>query len=75
MGSIFKPRMPALPPPPKAPEPPSDELTPEEKEKIKKEQDAIMRRRKGRKQTILTGPLGIQETEEDALDTLLGKKD
>jgi len=33
-----------------------------------------MRRRKGRKETILTGPLGIQETEEEALETLLGKK-
>ena len=43
------------------------------KNKIKKEQDAIMRRRKGRKETILTGPLGIQETEEEALETLLGK--
>jgi len=75
MGSIFKPKMPSLPPPPPAPEPPSDELTAEEKERIRKEQDAIMRRRKGRKQTILTGPLGIQETEEKALETLLGKKD
>ena len=75
MGSIFKPKMPSLPPPPPAPEPPSDELTAEEKEAIKKEQDAIARRRRGRKETILTGPLGIQETEEDALDTLLGKKD
>ena len=75
MGSIFKPKMPSLPPPPPAPEPPSNELSPEEKEKIKKEQDAIMRKRRGRKSTILTGPLGIQETEEDALDTLLGKKD
>ena len=75
MGSIFKPKMPNLPPPPPAPEPPSDELSPEEKERIKKEQDAIMRRRKGRKQTILTGPLGIQESEEEALETLLGKKD
>ena len=75
MGSIFKPKMPNLPPPPPAPEPPSNELSPEEKEKIKKEQDAIMRKRRGRKSTILTGPLGIQETEEDALDTLLGKKD
>jgi hypothetical protein len=75
MGSIFKPKMPSLPPPPPAPEPPSDELSPEEKERIKKEQDAIMRRRKGRKQTILTGPLGIQESEEEALETLLGKKD
>ena len=74
MGSIFKPKMPSLPPPPPAPEPPSDELTAEEKEAIKKEQDAIMRRRKGRKQTILTGPLGIQESEKEALETLLGKK-
>ena len=73
MGSIFKPKMPALPPPPPPPEPISAELSAEEKEKIKKEQDAIMRRRKGRKETILTGPLGIQETEEDALETLLGK--
>ena len=67
--------MPSLPPPPPAPEPPSDELTPEEKERIKKEQDAIMRKRRGRKETILTGPLGIQETEEEALQTLLGKED
>jgi hypothetical protein len=29
--------------------------------------------RKGRRSTILTGPLGVQETEEDALETLLGK--
>ena len=74
MGSIFKPKMPSLPPPPPAPEPPSDELTAEEKERIKKEQDAIMRRRKGRKETILTGPLGIQESKEEQLETLLGKK-
>ena len=75
MGSIFKPKMPSLPPPPPAPEPPSDELTAEEKERIKKEQDAIMRRRKGRKETILTGPLGIQESKEEQLETLLGKSD
>ena len=73
MGSIFKPKIPALPPPPPPPEPISAELSAEEKEKIKKEQDAIRRKRKGRKETILTGPLGIQETEEDALETLLGK--
>ena len=73
MSSIFSPKMPALPPPPPPPEPPSTELSAEEKERIKKEQDAIMRRRKGRKETILTGPLGIQETEEEALETLLGK--
>jgi len=70
---FLTPKPPTLPPVPPAPEPPSNELTPEEKERIKKEQDAIRRKRKGRKETILTGPLGIQETEEDALDTLLGK--
>ena len=70
---FLTPKTPTLPPVPPAPEPPSSELTPEEKERIKKEQDAIRRKRKGRKETILTGPLGIQETEEDALDTLLGK--
>jgi hypothetical protein len=55
MGSIFKPKQPALPPVQPLPETP--ELTDEEKAKIKAEQDAIMRRRKGRKSTILTGPL------------------
>ena len=73
MGSIFKPKMPALPPPPEPVEPPKAELSAEEKEKIKKEQDAIERRRKGRKSTILTGPLGIQESEETKLKTLLGE--
>ena len=74
MGSIFKPKMPSLPPPPPAPEPPSDELSPEEKEKIAKEQADIRRRKRGKKQTILTGPMGIQESEEDKLESLLGKK-
>jgi len=71
MGSIFKPKMPALPPVQPAPEPP--ELSDEEKAKIKAEQDAIERRRKGRKSTILTGPLGIQESKEAKLKTLLGE--
>jgi len=74
MGSIFKPKMPSLPPPPPAPEPPSDELSPEEKERIAKEQADIRRRKTGKKQTILTGPMGIQESEEDKLESLLGKK-
>ena len=74
MGSIFKPKMPSLPPPPPAPEPPSDEISPEEKEKIAKEQAAIRRRKTGKKQTILTGPMGIQESEEEQLESLLGKK-
>ena len=76
MGSIFKPKMPALPPVQPPPEPPPavpEELSDEEKARLKAEQDAIERRRRGRKSTILTGPLGIQETKEEALDTLLGK--
>ena len=73
MGSIFKPKMPALPPVQPPPEPPEAELSAEEKERIKKEQDAIERRRRGRKSTILTGPLGLQESEEDKLKTLLGE--
>jgi len=39
--------MPSLPPPPPAPEPPSDEISPEEKEKIAKEQARVRRNRKG----------------------------
>ena len=66
--------MPSLPPPPPAPEPPSDEISPEEKERIAKEQADIRRRKTGKKQTILTGPMGIQESEEEQLESLLGKK-
>ena len=62
-----------LPPPPPPVEAPSSELSDEEKAAIKAEKDAIRRKRKGRRETILTGPLGVQETEEDALETLLGK--
>ena len=65
--------MPALPPVQPAPEPPEAELSPEEEAKIAKEQAAIERRRRGRKSTILTGPLGIQESEESKLKTLLGE--
>jgi len=74
MGSIFKPKMPSLPPPAPPPEAPDDEISPEEKERIAKEQAAIRRRKKGKSSTILTGPMGIQESEEDKLDSLLGKK-
>ena len=73
MGSIFKPPTPSLPPPPAPVEAPSTELSEEEKARIKKEQDAIERKRKGYKSTILTGPLGIQEDEESKLKTLLGE--
>ena len=73
MGSIFRPKPPALPPVQPAPEPPPAEISAEEKERIAKEQAAVERRRKGRKSTILTGPLGIQENKDEKLETLLGK--
>ena len=73
MGSIFRPKTPPLPPVQPAPEPPSTELSDAEKAQIKKDKDAVERKRKGRRSTILTGPLGIQEDQEDATNTLLGK--
>ena len=73
MGSIFKPKTPPLPPVAPPPEAPSSELSDEEKAQIKKDKDAVERKRKGRRSTILTGPLGIQEDQEDATNTLLGK--
>jgi hypothetical protein len=72
MGSIFKPKMPPLPAPPPVIEAPSSEISDAEKAQIKKDKDAVERKRKGRRSTILTGPLGIQEDQEDATDTLLG---
>ena len=86
MGSLFSPKMPALPPVQPLPEPPAvapvtkkEEMTEAEKkevaareEKISKEQAAIERKRKGRKSTILTGPLGIQEEATIEKKTLLG---
>jgi len=71
---FLKPNTPPLPPIPPAPEPPSDEISPEEKERIAKEQARVRRNRKGRRSTILTGPLGIQEDKEEQLESLLGKK-
>jgi len=73
MGSIFRPKAPPLPPVAPPIEAPSSEISDAEKAQIKKDQDAIARKRKGRRSTILTGPLGIQEDEQDATNTLLGK--
>ena len=73
MGSIFRPKTPTLPPVQPAPEPPAAEVSAEEKEAIAKEQAAVERRRRGRKSTILTTPLGVQEDEDSKLETLLGK--
>ena len=77
MGSIFKPTMPAMPPIPEPkplPEPVKAE-DPEREEEVKEKRRKVLLNRKGRRSTILTGPLGIQESEEEQLDTLLGKKD
>jgi hypothetical protein len=73
MGSLFSPKMPPLPPVQPAPEAPSAELSPEEKEKVRSEQAAVERKRRGRKSTILTGPLGIEEEAEIQKKTLLGE--
>ena len=64
--------MPSLPPVQPLPEPPSTELSQEEKDRIAAEQAEIERKRKGRKSTILTGPLGIEEEAEVQKKTLLG---
>ena len=72
MGSLFKPKMPPLPPVQPLPEPPSAELSREEKDRIAAEQSDIERNRKGRRSTILTGPLGVEEEVETEQKTLLG---
>ena len=70
MGSLFKPKMPPLPPVQPAPPPP--EVSQEEKNRIAAEQREIARKRKGRKSTILTSPLGVEEEAETEKKTLLG---
>jgi hypothetical protein len=72
MSAIFSPKMPSLPPIQPLPTPPSTEVSAEEKERIAAEQAAIERKRKGRRSTILTGPLGIEEEPETEKKTLLG---
>ena len=75
MSSLFKPKMPPLPPVQPLPEPPAavpEEISPEKKEEIAKEQAAVERKRRGRKSTILTGPLGDVTEAETEKKTLLG---
>jgi len=72
MGSIFSPKMPSLPPVQPLPPAPSAELSQEEKDRIAAEQAAIERKRKGRKSTILTSPLNLQEEASVEKKTLLG---
>ena len=70
--SFLTPKMPPLPsitPPPAMPEP---TVSQEEKDRIAAEQAEIERKRKGRKSTILTGPLGVEEETEVQKKTLLG---
>ena len=64
--------MPQLPPVQPLPEPPKSEVSAEEKERIAKEQAAIERKRRGRKSTILTSPLGVEEEAKTEDKTLLG---
>ena len=71
-GAIPKPLRPRKPTPPPAPTPPSAELSQEEKDRIASEQRAMERKRKGRRSTILTGPLGVEEEAETEQKTLLG---
>ena len=72
MGFLKAPKMPALPPVQPLPEPPSSEVSAEEKERIAKEQAAVERKRRGRKSTILTSPLGVEAEAETQNKTLLG---
>ena len=64
--------MPPLPPVQPLPEAPSTEVSAEEKERIAAEQAAVERKRRGRKSTILTSPLGVEEEAEVQKKTLLG---
>lgn len=70
MGSLFSPKMP--PPPPVQPLPEPPEVSDEEKARIAQEQRDMERRRKGRRSTILTGPLGVEEEGTIEKKTLLG---
>ena len=72
MGSLFSPNMPPLPPVQPLPEPPSAEVSAEEKERLAAERAAVERKRRGRKSTILTSPLGDQTEAETEKKTLLG---
>jgi len=72
MGSIFKPKTPALPPVQPLPPAPSDELSAEEQARLDAEFAAKERRRRGRKSTIKTSPLIAMEEADVEKKTLLG---
>ena len=71
MGSLFSPKMPAPPPVQPLPEPP--ELSEEDKARIAEDERKREMKRKGRRSTILTGPLGIEEEATVEKKTLLGE--
>jgi len=64
--------MPPLPPIAPLPEAPSAEVSQADKDRIAADQAAVERKRRGRKSTILTSPLGIEEEAETENKTLLG---
>ena len=75
MGFLKAPKMPPLPPVQPLPTPPPpvpEKMDPKEKERIATEQAAVERKRRGRKSTILTSPLGMEEEAETEQKTLLG---
>ena len=69
---FLRPKPPPLPPVQPLPEPPKAEVSQEEKDRIAAAQRAMERKRKGRKSTILTSPLGVEEEAETEKKTLLG---
>ena len=71
MGSLFSPKMPTPPPVQPLPEPP--ELSEEDKARIAEDERKREMKRKGRKSTILTGPLGVEEEATIEKKTLLGE--
>lgn len=75
MGSIFKPKMPALPAIPEpAPLPEPPKFKDEEREKeVAERREKVLRNRKGRQSTILTGASGLEDDDSTIKKkTLLG---
>tara|TARA_R110001583_G_scaffold156161_1_gene307852 strand:+ start:395 stop:622 length:228 start_codon:yes stop_codon:yes gene_type:complete len=75
MGSIFKPKMPPLPPVPPPVAIPEPTVSAEETERLAQERAAVERKRRGRKSTILTGSLTPAAKEAARVEkTLLGSE-
>tara|TARA_R100001015_G_C4566333_1_gene125212 strand:- start:193 stop:408 length:216 start_codon:yes stop_codon:yes gene_type:complete len=68
--SFLSPKIPTPPPPPPAPPPPA--IEPAERDDIDKEETRL-KRRKGVRATMLTGPAGLTAEEDTSITpTLLG---